>query len=262
MNKASIQELLSRPVSFNPAIARAVGGVKPGLFLCQLIYWSDRGSDAEWIYKTQAEWEEETCLSRREQETARMKLVASGFVDEKRAGDHGIMHYKVNWEALEKALTNGAKCQTPMAESAKRQWRKAPNMNGGKRQSLNTETTTETTTEGPNEPNPFIEEYQQQYFKRFSVPPRITLKEINCATETIRDYRLTDDEAVEYMRLWGEQWREDLQYWPASLLKFTGELLTRLDKVKAIAQDEDAELLAEMRRLFPDYVPKSERRAI
>lgn len=108
---------------------------------------------------------------------------------------------------------------------------------------------------------PFLKEYQQQYLTRFKTLPRITLKEIDCAAGTIRDYRLTEQEAVDYVRLWGEQWREDLKYWPASLLKFDGELLTRLDKIKALAQDEDADLLAEMKRLFPDYVPKSERTA-
>jgi len=109
---------------------------------------------------------------------------------------------------------------------------------------------------------PFLKEYQQQYLTRFKTLPRITLKEIDCASATIRDYGLTDDEAVDYIRVWGAQWKDDLKYWPASLLKFNGELLTRLDKIKAIAQDEDAELLAEMRRLFPDYVPKSQRQAV
>jgi hypothetical protein len=88
-------------VAYHPSFAAIGGSVNAGLFLAQLFYWHDRGSDPDgWIYKTQAEWEEETGLSRWEQETARRRLRERGLVEEKLAGLPARLHYRLDVEQL------------------------------------------------------------------------------------------------------------------------------------------------------------------
>lgn len=60
----------TRPIAFNPDLAKALGSVNAGLFLSQLLFWWDKGADKNWIYKTIKEVEDETALSRAEQDTA------------------------------------------------------------------------------------------------------------------------------------------------------------------------------------------------
>lgn len=249
MNKSIIQDLLSRPISFNPAIARAVGGVKSGLFLCQLIYWSDKGKDSNWIYKTQAEWEEETCLSRAEQETARFKLVSGGFIHEKREGAHGTLHYRINWDALQSALT-AEKPQSSMRKTSNHQCGKPAMINAENQQSFNTEITTEITTGGA---SPSILAYQDIYLKTTGDLPKLSLRDHEHFARIKLDYGLSEDQAADYMRLWGKKLKEEPKYWSLALTKFDGELIARLDKDKSINRSEEEEILAEVRRFYPDY---------
>jgi len=103
----------SRVVAYHPSFAAIAGGVTAGLFLAQLFYWHDRGSDPDgWIYKTQAEWEEETGLSRWEQETARRRLRERGLVEEKLAGLPARLHYRLDVERLI-ALLSARVTRTP-----------------------------------------------------------------------------------------------------------------------------------------------------
>ncbi len=60
----------TRPIAFNPDLAKALGSAKAGLFLSQLLFWWGKGDDPNWIYKTIGEMEKETTLSRAEQDSA------------------------------------------------------------------------------------------------------------------------------------------------------------------------------------------------
>ncbi|RDV83898.1 hypothetical protein [Ammonifex thiophilus] len=92
------------PVGYYPGLTRITGGVKETLFLCQLLYWTDREADPEgWVHKTQEEIAEETGLSRREQESARRSLKELGFLEEKREGCPARLLYRVNLDALNAA---------------------------------------------------------------------------------------------------------------------------------------------------------------
>ena len=62
--------LSTRPIAFNPDLAKALGSAKAGLLLSQLLFWWDKGNDKNWIYKTIEQMEDETALSRAEQDTA------------------------------------------------------------------------------------------------------------------------------------------------------------------------------------------------
>jgi hypothetical protein len=96
-----LKRLLSdRPIAFHPTLARAFGGINEALFFQQIAYWSDKGADPEWIYKTQADLEEETALARTQQENARRKLRALGVLEEQKRGVPARLYYRVNWVAV------------------------------------------------------------------------------------------------------------------------------------------------------------------
>jgi hypothetical protein len=109
--RATVRRLVGRRVvAYHPSFAA-------GLFLAQLFYWHDRGSDPDgWIYKTQAEWEEETGLSRWEQETARRRLRERGLVEEKLADLPARLHYRLDVERLTALLSARVK-RTPSPSS-------------------------------------------------------------------------------------------------------------------------------------------------
>lgn len=123
----ALVDLLDRPIAFHRPFVVITGSVTAALFLSQAWYWSKRTKDSEgWFYKTQAEWQEETGLSRREQETARKSLISLGFLTEKLSGVPATLHFKVNLETiLDKLVCTkapnqyGGNRQTRMAESAK-----------------------------------------------------------------------------------------------------------------------------------------------
>lgn len=159
----SMLNLLDRPIAFNRTFVDLGLGITGALMLSQCVYWSTRTKDSDgWFYKTQSEWTEETGMTRREQETARKKLVSKGYVEEVRRGVPCKTYYRLDREALEAALMQVAQkrhssmaesanqecTNSPpsMAESAKLDCTDAPISDGGKRQTI-TEITTETTAE-------------------------------------------------------------------------------------------------------------------
>lgn len=102
-----IDMLEDRPVAYHPKLAKCVGGVKAAIMLCQLLYWA-AGKTAKsrdgWFYKSVAEMEEETGLSKDEQQTARDKLDDLGVIDSKLKGIPRTWHYRVNRERLRQVI--------------------------------------------------------------------------------------------------------------------------------------------------------------
>ncbi|MGI5826577.1 MAG: hypothetical protein ACOX50_04175 [Patescibacteria group bacterium] len=82
-NKKLLEVLSIRPIAFNPLLAKATGSIKAGLLLAQLLYWWQKGRDKDWIYKTIKEIEEETALSRNEQDSAIKRLKQLGLIEVK-----------------------------------------------------------------------------------------------------------------------------------------------------------------------------------
>ncbi|MCK7542943.1 replication protein O [Marinobacter bryozoorum] len=225
----SIIEIMARPIAFNRAFVDLGLGMCGAMMLSQALYWRTRTRAADgWFYKSQKEWQDETGMTRREQETARRRLTEAGFLEEHRKGVPARLHFRVNVEALESALealssrmaenanqectdnennslsesanqvcTDGA---TSMAESANQDCTKAPDSDGGKRQSI-TEITTETTSEitakrssGPDRPD--------------TPPPAVASEQPSESTEPSRP-----DAAIENGRYWGTQEDLDLATW-------------------------------------------------
>jgi hypothetical protein len=105
-HRQKVKELLpNRIVGYSPDLARAVGGATTGLFLSQLLFLSDKGHDSNgWVYKSEAEMGQETGLTKREQQTARRKLLALGVIQIVRQGFKFTYHFRIVWERLEQVI--------------------------------------------------------------------------------------------------------------------------------------------------------------
>lgn len=127
------------PIAFHRAYARLTGSVTSGLLLSQATYWSKRVPQERngWFYKTQTEWEDETTMSRREQETARKILRQFPFWHEELRGVPAKMWFRVDFDELESSLTG-------MSENANPVCTNPPYKDAENRHAI-TKTTTETT---------------------------------------------------------------------------------------------------------------------
>jgi hypothetical protein len=101
-HRQRVKDLLpNRTVGYSPDLARAVGGATIGLFLSQLLFLSDKGANPDgWVYKSEAEMGRETGLTKREQQTARRKLLALGVIQIVRRGFKFTYHFRIVWERL------------------------------------------------------------------------------------------------------------------------------------------------------------------
>jgi hypothetical protein len=101
-HRQRVKDLLpNRVVGYSPDLARMVGGATIGLFLSQLLFLSDKGHNPDgWVYKSEADMGKETGLTKREQQTARRKLLALGVIAIMRGGWKNTYHFKVIWERL------------------------------------------------------------------------------------------------------------------------------------------------------------------
>ncbi|SYF34689.1 Uncharacterised protein [Klebsiella pneumoniae] len=152
----NILPLLDRPIAFQRSFIRLDIGVTAALFLSQMTYWTNRSDDDGWVYKTQEEWEEETGLSRYEQEGARKKLRSIGVLLEKRKGVPARLFYKVDnnvlYQMLVDANKNAEKPHTGMRKTTKQVRGKPANF------------LTENTTENIDPPYPQTGESDERIF--------------------------------------------------------------------------------------------------
>jgi hypothetical protein len=100
MERKNYQKLVAdilgtRPIAFNPGLAKITGSANAGLLLSQLLYWYKKGRNPEWFYKTVDELEEETTLTKRQQRTAIKKCKKLGLIDFKRMGIPAKRHFKI-----------------------------------------------------------------------------------------------------------------------------------------------------------------------
>jgi hypothetical protein len=113
--------LPNRTVGYSPDLARAVGGATIGLFLSQLLFLSDKGANPEgWVYKSEAEMGKETGLTKREQQTARRKLLSLGVIAIMRGGWKNTYHFKVIWEKLYQVIAGSQRPQNVSTEKVER----------------------------------------------------------------------------------------------------------------------------------------------
>ena len=143
--KELLPHIFARPIAFHKVLAEVSGSVNGGVFLSQAMYWSEVKEKADgWFYKTAEDWERETFLSRREQETVRRNLVKKGILEEVKKGIPAKLYFRVNNSVLLGLIERVV--QTRLAENAKQASPNQPSNDGGKGEP-NTESTTETTSE-------------------------------------------------------------------------------------------------------------------
>lgn len=130
VNTMPLQALLERPVAYHRSFVALGAGITGALMLSQAVYWSSRTNDKDgWFYKSQAEWEEETGLTRYEQEGARKKLVKLGFMEERKQGVPCKLFFRICMEAISASLvaenqqssmrkTNKLECGEPTGSDA------------------------------------------------------------------------------------------------------------------------------------------------
>tara|TARA_Y100001001_G_scaffold59284_2_gene56143 strand:- start:13897 stop:14682 length:786 start_codon:yes stop_codon:yes gene_type:complete len=104
-------QMLDRPIAYHRVFVRLGTGCTGAIFLSQALYWTKRTNQDGWFYKTQADWEEETGLTRYEQETARKKLKSLGALEEVKRGVPCKVYYRVNAEKLDFLLNQLAESQ-------------------------------------------------------------------------------------------------------------------------------------------------------
>lgn len=98
---ALVCHLLDRPIAFNPALVQITGRITSALLLSQMIYWQKKRDG--WFYKTAAEFQKETGLTRSEFESARRLLVSAKpkpLIAYQVRGVPAKGYYKVEFEAL------------------------------------------------------------------------------------------------------------------------------------------------------------------
>lgn len=139
-------EIFDRPIAFQRCFMRLEIGVTGALMLSQAVYWSNRTKKGDgWFYKSREEWEEETGLSRSEQETARRRLVSIGVFMEEKRGVPCTVNYCVNFGKLFSLLSNSGG-HSSLQESYQLDGGNPANQNAGFQQTI-TEITSEITSE-------------------------------------------------------------------------------------------------------------------
>lgn len=88
-----------RFIALSPRLARALGSIECAIFLQNLMFWCSHNEDG-WTYHTADAIEEETTLTRRQQELCRKKLVERGIIKEQRIGMPPILHFQIQWDAV------------------------------------------------------------------------------------------------------------------------------------------------------------------
>jgi len=143
--------ILDRPIAFQRIFVEFGAGITGALFLSQCVYWANRTKDKDgWFYKTQEEWQDETGLSRYEQEGARKKLRDIGLIEEMKSGVPAKLYYRVD----EQRICDFINLASLDGEIPHTGMRKTSNLVSGKPANIHTQNTTETTYKTYSSENP------------------------------------------------------------------------------------------------------------
>ena len=110
LDTALMLDLLDEPIVFHRSYVPVAGSITAALFLSYAGYaYESLPEDRNgWFTRTQAEWERDTGLTRREQETARRQLRDRGLLEERRVGMPAVLWFRVNWRRLGEVLERQA----------------------------------------------------------------------------------------------------------------------------------------------------------
>lgn len=217
-------DFLDRPIAFHRAFVRIGAGVTGALMLSQAIYWSRRTKNADgWFYKTMEEWEEETGLTRSEQETARKKLVKACVLEEMKKGVPCRLYYRINSDEIMAILFAGNQ-QSSLQDSSKQECRNTAGKRAENLQAI-TETTTETTTEITSES--FTAQAASASLPSVSVAPRIDIPS---------DMPGPKDQSAKTFKAWANYafaYRRRYSVWPKWNARTAGQVSQLVDRLGA-----------------------------
>ncbi|WP_257806990.1 hypothetical protein [Burkholderia glumae] len=110
---------LGSPVAFYLSLSQLAGSIPAGLLLSQSLYWTSHGRDIDandgWFHKTHEQWQQETALTRAEQDTARKRLRALGLLQEAYRGMPRRLWYRVDLAQLGHLLGQPVGCELSRA---------------------------------------------------------------------------------------------------------------------------------------------------
>ena len=106
---AELWKLLGRRIQFHPIFVGMTGSVTASLMLSQGFYWTrnwllEHPHTEGWFWKKQQDWQAETGLSRKEQETARRILRTLGFIQERREGMPARLSFRLDLDQIAQAV--------------------------------------------------------------------------------------------------------------------------------------------------------------
>jgi hypothetical protein len=213
-HRQKIKDMLpNRVVGYSPDLARMVGGATTGLFLSQLLFLSDKGANPDgWVYKSEQEMGKETGLTKREQQTARRKLLALGVITIMRGGWKNTYHFKVLWEKLYQVIAGIKRPQNVPTEKSER----AQNAVTEPRQTVSTK------------PPEWRQNVPKEQWQNVTTPD--THRENN--TEN-KDTEKTDRENQETWEKTVEQLKSDLSV-EETVARFTGTTLIEVTDTSAL----------------------------
>jgi hypothetical protein len=185
-HRQKIKDMLpNRVVGYSPDLARMVGGATTGLFLSQLLFLSDKGANPEgWVYKSEQEMTKETNLTKREQQTARRKLLSLGVIVIMRGGWKNTYHFKVIWEKLYQVIAGIQRTQN------------VPTEKNDRIQTVSTEPVQNVATQPPE----CVQNVSTKWKQNAATLYRENTRENKETEKTDRENQETWDKAVEQMK--------------------------------------------------------------
>ena len=121
INPALILDILGQqPISFHRCYVQLTKSVTSALWLSYAVYHAfEQGGDVAdadeaegWFSKSQNQWELETGLTRREQESARKNLITLGLLHERQPGMNRPLQFRIDMELLMQMLDAQASANT------------------------------------------------------------------------------------------------------------------------------------------------------
>ncbi len=208
-------DYLDRPIAFHRSFVKLTGSVNAALMLSQAIHWAKRTTDPDgWFYKSAAEWEEETGLTRRELDTARKLL--KDILEQKLAGVPATIHYRITGKQLREWLGN--KSSASLAESAKLDSTKTPNKLSENRQTTNSAKTTSTNPSSAHATmiRLWTEAYSQQFGCEYAFQGG---KDAKAVKELLASTKLSPEQLIDIAK---SAWKNGSTFYCKSAASLTG----------------------------------------
>jgi hypothetical protein len=234
-HRQKIKDMLpNRVVGYSPDLARVVGGATTGLFLSQLLFLSDKGANPEgWVYKSEAEMGKETGLSKREQQTARRKLLSLGVIAIMRGGWKNTYHFKVLWDRLYQVITGSQQTQN------------VPTEKGERVQNVPTEPVQNV----PTQPPECLQNVSTQWEQNVATHTKENNRENRETEKTSRDNQVTWNKALELLQ-------KDLPL-GETVARFAGTTLLEATDTKAVIFVPNRNVLACLERRLYGQIAKA-----